>query len=197
MFINTSKILFESKSQHRVKAICSKSWCLSIRQRYFLKANHNTVTCHPLLYRMFINTSKILFESKSQLWGGLDNNSHRCLSIRQRYFLKANHNTLSSIVSSVDDVYQYVKDTFWKQITTQRSSCLQWTWMFINTSKILFESKSQPVVSSPFFFAGCLSIRQRYFLKANHNRLLDTLLSERDVYQYVKDTFWKQITTIN
>ena len=169
MFINTSKILFESKSQlHRWHKL-SLGWCLSIRQRYFLKANHNagmggfercndvyqyvkdtfwkqiTTKLHreKLNDKMFINTSKILFESKSQHQLLLSLLLLRCLSIRQRYFLKANHN---DCVMTTSDLL-----------------------MFINTSKILFESKSQRSAASVFTKPGCLSIRQRYFLKANHN----------------------------
>ncbi len=60
--------------------------------------------------------------------------------------------------------------------------------MFINTSKIQFESKSQLSIRAAFFFLGCLSIRQRYNLKANHNSPGAFICIFRDVYQYVKDT---------
>ena len=41
--------------------------------------------------------------------------------------------------------------------------------MFINKSKIHFESKSQQLPMHFFPLARCLSISQRYILKANHN----------------------------
>ncbi len=41
--------------------------------------------------------------------------------------------------------------------------------VFINKSKIHFESKSQPVNDDTGNNEGCLSISQRYILKANHN----------------------------
>src|SRR6218665_2196480 len=41
LFFNTSKIQFESKSQHKNIHINLKRRCFSIRQRYNLKANHN------------------------------------------------------------------------------------------------------------------------------------------------------------
>ena len=145
---------------------------------------------------MFINTSKILFESKSQPVCYCKVIMRGCLSIRQRYFLKANHNIATREQFRSTDVYQYVKDTFWKQITTWKIVfnsklqmfintskilfesksqlgcnlfCCERT-MFINTSKILFESKSQLVSVVTMWSEWCLSIRQRYFLKANHNR---------------------------
>ena len=66
-------------------------------------------------------------------------------------------------------VFQYVKDTIWKQITTGE----RWVKRF----------------------ASCFSIRQRYNLKANHNYCPTWARSIWVVFQYVKDTIWKQITT--
>ncbi len=43
------------------------------------------------------------------------------------------------------------------------------TMVFINKSKIHFESKSQPDMIKMIFIGRCLSISQRYILKANHN----------------------------
>ena len=40
--------------------------CLSISQRYILKANHNYMMLVDMLMPVFINKSKIHFESKSQ-----------------------------------------------------------------------------------------------------------------------------------
>ncbi|MCW3083602.1 MAG: hypothetical protein JWP12_968 [Bacteroidetes bacterium] len=66
MFINKSKIHFESKSQHH-GGFCGKPYgCLSISQRYILKANHNDACKISSHLAMFINKSKIHFESKSQ-----------------------------------------------------------------------------------------------------------------------------------
>ena len=41
--------------------------------------------------------------------------------------------------------------------------------VFINKSKIHFESKSQLLKDKCEICKGCLSINQRYILKANHN----------------------------
>ena len=118
-----------------------------------------------------------------------------CFSIRQRYNLKANHNRNSYGERQSSVVFQYVKDTIWKQITTRMRIPLQRGRLFFNTSKIQFESKSQPSPISPNAPERCFSIRQRYNLKANHNInvLMSSVLSV--VFQYVKDTIWKQITT--
>ncbi len=85
MFINTSKIQFESKSQLNCCFGASIYRCLSIRQRYNLKANHNAGRRIQAGTQMFINTSKIQFESKSQ--------------------------HVLEVVTNFSDVYQYVKDT--------------------------------------------------------------------------------------
>ncbi len=44
VFVNKSKIHFESKSQPEHERSASLPRCLSINQRYILKANHNTIS---------------------------------------------------------------------------------------------------------------------------------------------------------
>ena len=123
----------------------------------------------PLLWRLFINMSKIQNESKSQhliavyLW------LICCLSICQRYKMKANHNLLFDVVTCPQVVYQYVKDTKWKQITTVLAWFSIYNKLFINMSKIQNESKSQQSLVAILYIKSCLSICQRYKMKANHN----------------------------
>ena len=65
---------------------------------------------------------------------------------------------------------RYVKDTFWKQFTT------------------IFEKLMQmPVLKT---------ICQRYILKAIHNHAPVLSIALLDWKRYVKDTFWKQFTTM-
>ena len=66
VFINKSKIHFESKSQPDKVCAGEKQLFLSISQRYILKANHNKAFERAVLALVFINKSKIHFESKSQ-----------------------------------------------------------------------------------------------------------------------------------
>jgi len=66
VFINKSKIHFESKSQPTLPLAFDILKCLSINQRYILKANHNASTVVYKIGLVFINKSKIHFESKSQ-----------------------------------------------------------------------------------------------------------------------------------
>ena len=140
--------------------------------------------------------SKIQFESKSQLVTAVFQYSARCLSVCQRYNLKANHNTYKIHLFYNFGVYQCVKDTIWKQITTTKSILLIVGAVFISVSKIQFESKSQLYFDFVKFLPGCLSVCQRYNLKANHNILLKMSRFVIGVYQCVKDTIWKQITTL-
>ena len=198
-----------------------KYGCFSIRQRYNLKANHNsflrsayssfvvfqyvkdtiwkqittTLVFHSLLWLLFFNTSKIQFESKSQLKAFNILKRLGCFSIRQRYNLKANHNTSEDGRKYLEVVFQYVKDTIWKQITTKPNNYQLWQRLFFNTSKIQFESKSQRLYTFMKFYRSCFSIRQRYNLKANHNNPVHGNNWQVVVFQYVKDTIWKQITT--
>ncbi|MCW3083603.1 MAG: hypothetical protein JWP12_969 [Bacteroidetes bacterium] len=55
--------------------------------------------------------------------------------------------------------------------------------MFINKSKIHFESKSQLIIYFVFAWIRCLSISQRYILKANHNWVPFDWKNNSDVYQ--------------
>ena len=148
-----------------------------------------------LSYWLFFNTSKIQFESKSQPFYFCFKLLSSCFSIRQRYNLKANHNSGKIFWLEWKVVFQYVKDTIWKQITTIRPLLLSAAWLFFNTSKIQFESKSQLERDFKIKVVSCFSIRQRYNLKANHNRNAMRNRIHIVVFQYVKDTIWKQITT--
>ncbi len=55
--------------------------------------------------------------------------------------------------------------------------------VFINKSKIHFESKSQPEGTAKIKEMGCLSISQRYILKANHNTKTQDPTADPGVYQ--------------
>ena len=196
LFFNTSKIQFESKSQRNARRILRRWSCFSIRQRYNLKANHNSRIIWVYIFRLFFNTSKIQFESKSQLHDTVECCYRSCFSIRQRYNLKANHNREQGSVKPKRVVFQYVKDTIWKQITTKFRNMRANHLLFFNTSKIQFESKSQLSLEICGLITCCFSIRQRYNLKANHNMRRHSVRRGMVVFQYVKDTIWKQITTV-
>ena len=63
-------------------------------------------------------------------------------------------------------------------------------------SKIQSESKSQRIWSNVNKIGCCKPICQRYNLKANHNTNINNVATILAVNQYVKDTIWKQITTL-
>ena len=150
-----------------------------------------------MVYLVFISSSKIQSESKSQLFPVRSRDTCKCLSVLQRYNLKANHNTTPLLKTSFGSVYQFFKDTIWKQITT---SCIFWivsTEVFISSSKIQSESKSQLLIDIATGERECLSVLQRYNLKANHNSGNIVFEESFSVYQFFKDTIWKQITTYN
>ena len=60
--------------------------------------------------------------------------------------------------------------------------------LVVYTSKIQFESKSQPSTRALLSGLSWLSIRQRYNLKANHNEMLVKQTPEIVGCLYVKDT---------
>ena len=55
---------------------------------------------------VFISKSKIQFESKSQQAAEFAPPPDRCLSVSQRYNLKANHNTSGDVIDIDEGVYQ-------------------------------------------------------------------------------------------
>ena len=169
VFISVSKIQFESKSQLEAALAQIAAWCLSVCQRYNLKANHNTylLAWIPVIgvYQCVKDTiwkqiTTIISMQKWKTW---------CLSVCQRYNLKANHNEDCVFMNVAIGVYQCVKDTIWKQITTGYRCISVFSTVFISVSKIQFESKSQRVQIWALVVMRCLSVCQRYNLKANHN----------------------------
>ena len=172
----------------------------------------------PILNLVFINTSKIHSESKSQL-------AWQCYLTYLRFYQYVK-DTFWKQITTVSKTghdrrcfYQYVKDTFWKQITTVTHSVLSCGQflsirqryilkanhncnltlryikvVFINTSKIHSESKSQQVIqpqSQKFRFYQY--VKDTFWKQITTKRRYDELRAS--FYQYVKDTFWKQITT--
>ena len=153
LFIKSKIQFFESKSQQLREDTFTNWGCLSSQRYNFLKANHNEIMVFSqkitavyqvkdtifwkqittyfaaLKYSLllFIKSKIQFFESKSQLTLPGIKKVECCLSSQRYNFLKANHNTISIIVSDNVAVYQ-VKDTiFWKQITTYSIAHIQQT----------------------------------------------------------------------
>ena len=139
--------------------------------------------------------SKIQFESKSQQNVLHCKSRWRWISVCQRYNLKANHNRSLHRDEKPKGEYQYVKDTIWKQITTDDLIVISFEKVNISMSKIQFESKSQQKRAFHSSIFWWISVCQRYNLKANHNLYVLFVQGGGGEYQYVKDTIWKQITT--
>ena len=143
-----------------------------------------------------ISVSKIQFESKSQQRKPRPRATSWWLSVCQRYNLKANHNVVDGALNFLFGGYQCVKDTIWKQITTTKTKNRREDKVVISVSKIQFESKSQLWRLRRLPVQWWLSVCQRYNLKANHNWPYCVVCYFRGGYQCVKDTIWKQITTL-
>ena len=145
---------------------------------------------------LFSLLSKIHFESKSQRREQGMELTACCFLFCQRYILKANHNIYCIIVLLLYVVFSFVKDTFWKQITTSQHLPWRLLLLFSLLSKIHFESKSQRFLLINKSTTCCFLFCQRYILKANHNLQFAYMNHLCVVFSFVKDTFWKQITTI-
>ncbi len=169
LFIKSKIQFFESKSQ------LLQNWSMLLQVVYQVK--------DTIFWKQITTVTELI------------NVTTGCLSSQRYNFLKANHNTLLSIILAMVVVYQ-VKDTiFWKQITTFYLWQNHNARLFIK-SKIQFsESKSQLLISISNKSGCCLSSQRYNFLKANHNTWHIFIKCHTVVYQ-VKDTiFWKQITT--
>ena len=114
----------------------------------------------------------------------------------QRYsFLKAIHNDVALLTSSLSVVVDTKDTRFWKQFTTlDHLNCSVSTLLLI--PKILvFESNSQLLVRREQFQVCCCWYQRYSFLKAIHNQL-NCNISVGFVVVDTKDTrFWKQFTT--
>ena len=166
-----SKIHSESKSQRGGGNGAQHVNCVSLCQRYILKANHNRYTVHHSTYRTVSHYVKDTFWKQittATLNRFINTN---CVSLCQRYILKANHNTEVDKQKLLQTVSHYVKDTFWKQITTSAKFSLRRRLLCLTMSKIHSESKSQQLHSGSSGNSYCVSLCQRYILKANHNLL--------------------------
>ena len=195
MFSLLSKIHFESKSQRTLVSSPKTPSCFLFCQRYILKANHNYKLDKGLVAVLFSLLSKIHFESKSQRVKFYLPQMNRCFLFCQRYILKANHNNDLIVDSQIQVVFSFVKDTFWKQITTVLCCFICQLELFSLLSKIHFESKSQRSFGLSKYCYSCFLFCQRYILKANHNQRMQERWTSMVVFSFVKDTFWKQITT--
>ena len=189
-----SKIQSESNSQHwsdnKSTMVCcdryvkdtiwkqftthARQWCYpvqlwSVCQRYNLKAIHNSLTQHLKTLLVVIGMSKIQSESNSQ---------------------PASHRSSNTIGCD-----RYVKDTIWKQFTTQIigwignnklwSVCQRYNLKAIHNCRVQRNGKTTVVI-------GMSKIQSESNSQPPPTWALHKFCCDR----YVKDTIWKQFTTI-
>ena len=166
-----------------------------IPQRYNLKAIHNSSSRTWTAGAGVTNTSKIQSESNSQQYGRLLATMKRC--------------------------HQYLKDTIWKQFTTDENVRLTaWICGCHQYLKDTIWKRFKAHFQLFHYLWEVSPIPQRYNLKAIHNRVARRTLFPSGVtntskiqsesnsqrywrsylsrywcHQYLKDTIWKQFTT--
>ena len=191
-----SKIQSESNSQRRFCTWPTRQRCGFLCQRYNLKAIHNC-----LLRLLKIATAVVSYVkdtiwkqfttfSVSPCWWGL------LWFPMSKIQSESNSQPWSWEADKRQAVVSYVKDTIWKQFTTRASNCFWYDSLWFPMSKIQSESNSQPVVRGRFRRIRCGFLCQRYNLKAIHNQPVILTWWETAVVSYVKDTIWKQFTTL-
>ncbi len=145
LFISSSKIHSESYLQHLMDHQAIPICCLSVLQRYILKAIYNWISNVNDSIQLFISSSKIHSESYLQRLKSQPSFATSCLSVLQRYILKAIYNRNDKLWKNIIVVYQFFKDTFWKLFTTGFKARFYLCGLFISSSKIHSESYLQPL----------------------------------------------------
>ena len=144
-------------------------WVLPVPQRYNLKAIHNKRAAFVFWTVGVTSSSKIQFESNSQRQIGGAQFYGRC--------------------------YQFLKDTIWKQFTTQRTSPRQIQKVLPVPQRYNLKAIHNYTSPKPRTPAGVTSSSKIQFesnsqLASYAARMLDRC------YQFLKDTIWKQFTTM-
>ena len=171
------------------------SICMQSIKEHNLKANHNCIwDCkfNRCLYAIYQRTQ---FESKSQQCRWRYCNYRFCMQSIKEHNLKANHNWATQFQILIDSVCNLSKNTIWKQITTFRSCSKEVVYLYAIYQRTQFESKSQQARTYPCAAIVCMQSIKEHNLKANHNRIAESMCHHHSVCNLSKNTIWKQITT--
>ncbi len=213
----------ESKSQLILIGLKLDISCSNIPFFKEMKANHNKTTGRTVrdkvvqIYRsskkwkqittfciLLFNINKLFKytvlqrnESKSQPYQQWYSERCGCSNIPFFKEMKANHNSITQIVSFRKVVQIYRSSKKWKQITTRDAVLLENLKLFKYTVLQRNESKSQQ--ASPIYINSncCSNIPFFKEMKANHNFLRSGYPSRSVVQIYRSSKKWKQITTNN
>ena len=124
---------------------------------------------------MFIKSKIQFFESKSQQTQPVEISFPSCLSSQRYNFLKANHNTICTL--------------------------LLFSGLFIKSKIQFFESKSQLIRYFNGWQKGCLSSQRYNFLKANHNSIrnsgISTMLFIKSKIQFFESKSQRKIAILS
>ena len=191
-----------------------------IPQRYNLKAIHNKNRRTALEAIGVTNTSKIQSESNSQPLCSDTYLLSGCHQYLKDTIWKQFTTKLMLFLFSLR-CHQYLKDTIWKQFTTNLLTPTYTYWCHQYLKDTIWKQFTTKKLFNLFFF-GVSPIPQRYNLKAIHNRCISNSFAAFGVtntskiqsesnsqryafpackalgcHQYLKDTIWKQFTTIS
>ena len=145
------------------------NWLWSVCQRYNLKAIHNGQATKVRSVTVVIGMSKIQSESNSQ-HGYSINNYNSCCD-------------------------RYVKDTIWKQFTTALGDVLHYTRLWSVCQRYNLKAIHNPLAlrtRSTLVVIGMSKIQS----ESNSQQHVATFFTIQGCDRYVKDTIWKQFTTL-
>ena len=141
---------------------------LSVPQRYNLKAIHNLVRGVCILTNAVISSSKIQFESNSQL------------------------SAISFCVKFC--CYQFLKDTIWKQFTTAKFEGNIEDLLLSVPQRYNLKAIHNAALSNMYSGIAVISSSKIQF-ESNSQRRNTRSHTHSGCYQFLKDTIWKQFTT--
>ena len=193
---------------------------LPITKIQFWKQITTPLWYYPIYRALYYQSQRYNFESKSQPYAEAFFHIAGCITNHKDTILKANHNALGKTATASGAVLPITKIQFWKQITTAFWYALNSRWLYYQSQRYNFESKSQlykreprrqkavlPITKIQFWkqITTTWSLRagtstlyyqsQRYNFESKSQQCFSSLHFCYAVLPITKIQFWKQITT--
>ena len=212
---------FSSKSQHIKEFFVFLGSCCCYHKGRNFQANHNDYQIKSDTLGVVVATTKVgifkqittvyddcagrcallllpqrqEFSSKSQPRQQLKANLTGCCCYHKGRNFQANHNVMSSSLTTVLVVVATTKVGIFKQITTLNRTCCNRLPLLLLPQRQEFSSKSQQSETPTAQRVRCCCYHKGRNFQANHNRVADLILQVPVVVATTKVGIFKQITT--
>ena len=165
-----------------------------IYQRYNLKAIHNNEMFNVVELHAVTNISKIQSESNSQQLQLLNSLSVCCDQYIKDTIWKQ-FTTVIFFTDSGTSCDQYIKDTIWKQFTTIEIAIVYEVQLWPIYQRYNLKAIHNAIIS---FCFSCTAVTNISKIQSESNSQLNSFMDSTFARcdQYIKDTIWKQFTTM-